>query len=550
MSIVRSRFRRSVRKVPTEVCAINALWLALLLGASLIWPMGQGYDELTHADMAYEYAHNPFEFYGPGELTVSTAMVNMQGEMGGHIPPKEALADEPVPKRADRPSFTELGGNTRRANGTPNQMVQHPPLAYWVYAAVLRAPAVSSLSWDVQIWLLRLVGVVLVLPLPILAWAASRRLLGADGLISPQLEHLALVAAALPLTMPNLVRTSASVNGDVLLLASCSVLLYLLIRVMTGDLRRRVAVGVSVCLAIAILTKGFALVLPPVVLAAYLIGGRRRRDRGRALVSLAISAAGAAVAGLWWIRNLLVYGRIQSSGYGEQFILQRWGMPGDGDDGRLSEFLGPFLTKFIERTWGGIGLADQLTPGAPIVYGWFALSAVAVAAALVVRPGSGAPCARLRSWVLAAAMILTVVVVANGSLEFWRRKAVGPVAAQGRYIYHLVVAMAALVSVGCARVLRPEVVRRLALLVLTGGLVTQLLSWLAILRGWYGSDGGLRSGAGALLRWSPVPAEVTLSLAAVLPFALGVSTLAILLVSSRGATGRRGRSPRMASSPW
>lgn len=530
MSAVRRANRLSPKRVPIQLWAINALWAALLIGASLVWPMGQGYDEITHTDMAYAYAHEPFKFYGPGELTLSRAIVNMRREMGGgRITPKDPLASQPVPKRAQRPSFEGLGGNVRDPEGTPNQMIQHPPAAYWIYALVMSIPGVSGLAWDLQVWLLRLVGVVLVLPLPLLAWGAARRLLAADRIPPSDAVHLTLVAAVIPLTMPNLVRDAASVNSDVLLIAACSVLLYLLVRVMTGDLRRAIGVGIAVCLMVSLFTKGFALVLPPIVLASYTLGGLMRRDWRNALIGLSISAIGGLIGGLWWMRNLLVYGQLQVTGFGEDFMSQLLGTRGDGDDGRISDFFAPFLTKFIERVWGGIGLADSLTPGAPIVFGWFALAAASVGAALLVRGRSDATHSRLRAWVLTAAPMLTIAVVARGSLDAWTVKATGPMAAQGRYVYHLLVGVGAVVAAGCARVLRPEVLSRLPLVVLIGGLITQVLSWVAVLENWYGLESRLYSGIRALVRWSPVPGEISLLLVAVLPTVAAVVAMAMLM---------------------
>lgn len=519
---------RSRPRLPVALQVVTGLWGVLLLGASLLWPMGEGYDELTHLDMAYAYAHDPGTFYGPGELVVSSAMAGMQRQMGG-IPPKEPLADQDPVARGERPTFDELGGPVRPEEGAPNQMVQHPPGAYWVYAAVLRFPGVADLGWDVQVWLLRLVGIVLVLPIPVLAWGAARRLLDAEGVAAPVAGRLALVAAVIPLSMPNLVRVSASVNNDVLLIASCSLLCYLLVRVMTGDLRRRTGAAIAACLVVALLTKGFALVLPPVVLAAYVLGGLRERRWRAAAGGLLVSAVGGLLGGLWWLRNLVVDGRIQSSGYGEPFLREHWGVVGDGDDGRLRDFVGPFLTHFVERIWGGIGLADQLTPGAPIVYGWFALAAAAVVVALVSRPPSGSGHARARATVFAAAALLTVVVVAQGSFELWQRKAIGPAAAQGRYVYHLVVGLSALVVLGCARALRSHTVRHLPIVVLAAGLLTQALSWSVILRNWYGAEGSLGSALDALLRWSPVAGPVTFVAVVALPLVAGLAALAVVV---------------------
>lgn len=537
-------YERSDRpRLPWSVGVLTALWGALLLGASLVWPMGSGYDEPTHLDMAYVYAHAPFAFYGPGELSTTKAIAGMQGQAGG-FPPRRPLAERPLPPREQRPSLQNLGGPQVIPGGQPNQMVQHPPLSYWAYAVVLRLPGVAHLGWDLQIWLLRLLGVLMVLPVPALCFGAARRLLLADGLADSVAERLSLVAAVLPLTIPNLARDAASVNSDVLLIASCSVVLYLTVRVLTGDLRIRTATGISISLAVALLTKGYALVLPPVVLAAYGLSWwrrRRRRSVSGVLWPLLVIAAGGVVGGVWWLRNLVLYGVVQPTGYGDAFVRQHWGVTGDADDGRIRDFLGPFLTSFVERIWGGIGLADSLTPGAPIVFGWAAFSLVGVVLAVTVRAAAPAN-ARRRGLVLTAALVLTVLVVMQGSLALWERKAIGPAAAQGRYVYHLGVAAGALVVVGWARVLRAEVTRRLPVVVLLAGLLTQVMAWVVVLRSWYGTHDSLGSAASALLDRSPVVPAATITLVVVLPLLTGICALVCLLAvgagEARHASGR------------
>lgn len=514
-------------RIPWTIGAITALWAALLLGSSVIWPMGEGFDETTHLDMAYTYAQDPFTFYGPGELGYTEAVTRMQDQMGD-IPPK-ALVEKAVLPRGERPSLAELG-STDPVAGQPNQMVQHPPLAYWGYAVVLKVPGFDQLGWDLQIWLLRLVGVLMLLPLPALCWAAARRLLAYEG--GPEtLEPLALVAAVLPLTLPNLARVIASVNNDALLIASSSVLLYLLIRVMTGDLRLRVAGGVAVCLAIALLTKGYALVLPLAVLGSYLVALRGRRVADIA-PGLLVTALGGAVGGLWYLRNLVTYGTVQPNGYGEAFLRSYWGVAGDADDGRVRDFFGQYATSFIERIWGGIGLADRLTPGAPIVYGWFALAAVGIAVAVLVRSEASAQ-SRVRHLVPVLVVLLTVAMAMVGSLELWERRNIGPAAAQGRYLYHLGVPMAAAVVVGWARVLRPAVLGALPVIVLLLGLVTDALSWVVVLRNWYGSALSLGSGLDGLWQWSPLPVPLTAGFAIVLPAIAGVVCLVTLARDQR-----------------
>ena len=386
--------RRRVAGIPRAVWLITALWLSLLLGASLVWPMLFGYDESQHVDMSYVYSAHPFHFYGPGQLVETRADSRTQAAAPKYpigvflFGMPNLYGTQPLP-RDKRPSFAELGGTSPVAGTPPNQMVQHPPLYYWVEAAILRVPGVSHLAWDLQVWIMRLVSVIMMLPLPILCWATTRRLLAGERSPPDAPSGIAsqapILAAVIPLTIPNLIRDGSAVTNDTLLILTTSVLLYLLSRVLTGDLSLRTALGVAVSLAAALFTKGLALVLPPVVLVAYLIGAcryhERLSERWRAVwAPLIVAGIGAAAGSLWWIRNIVDYGTVQTNGTGPGYQRIQFGPP--DNHGTIAHFLPVFVTNFVERIWGGIGLADTPSIGPFIEYGWFFVVLIAVVAAL------------------------------------------------------------------------------------------------------------------------------------------------------------------------
>ena len=124
-----------------------------MLGASILWPMGYGYDEPQHVDMAYVYADFSFTFYDPGELRPTEAgRAILRDIIAVGWPPERPLARAPIADRGERPSSAELGGNGQAEGNPPNQMIQHPPLGYWVYAVALDIPGVDALAWDLQVW--------------------------------------------------------------------------------------------------------------------------------------------------------------------------------------------------------------------------------------------------------------------------------------------------------------------------------------------------------------------------------------------------------------
>jgi hypothetical protein len=529
------RFGRRVRAVPTAVWLITGLWGVLLLGASLLWPMTYGYDEPQHIDMAYAYSAHPFHFYGPGELLPAEATQNMQKLVPGY-PPTQRLSVAPIAPRGQRPTFAQLGGHAPTHGTQPNQMVQHPPLYYWTEAVVLRLPGVSHLPWDVQVWLMRLLSVAFMLAVPLLCWATAHRLLARVHPLAHG-ESGAVLAAAIPLTIPNLIRDGSSVTNDSLLILATSVVLYLCCRAMTGDLSRRTSVWMGFWLAVALLTKGFALVLPPIVLVAYVLGlfsdrertGSRLRLLWPALIAPVI---GGVVGGLWWLRNLIDYGTVQTDGFGSAYQVVLYGPP--DNRGTFGGFLPIFASDFIARIWGGIGLPDLPSPGPFVIYGWFALVLIGAAIFALARSGPGS---RVRTWLLTATVALTVGVVAEGSYSTFHTWSSAVRGTQGRYLYHVIVVIAAFAALGWARIVKPGIRPILVPTVVAAAVLTNALSWVVLLRSWYGlnvnSLAGLKGTVHGLLRWSPVPSPLTVLVVGLLPVAASILSVTLLTRDAR-----------------
>jgi 4-amino-4-deoxy-L-arabinose transferase-like glycosyltransferase len=534
----RPGLRERLRRVPRTMWLVTGLWGSLLLAASVVWPVTYGYDEANHIDMVYAYSAKPFTFYAPGGLDVSQATIGLQHILPGH-PPKKKLAAVAMPARPDRPTLQQLGGHGA-TTGPLNQMVQHPPLYYELTALVTHVPGWSGLPWDLAVWLLRLPSILFMLPVPLLCWAAARRLLPA--VLPPEtpqrtIDSLATMAAVAPMTLPNLIRDGSSVTNDSLLIALTALITYLLCRVLTGDLGRRTAVAVGVSLAAALLTKGFALVLPPVIAAAYLVGYlRSRTTTGRGprvlFAPVAIAAVGGAVGGLWWLRNLVRFGVVEVNGFGPHANVGP-----DVGHGQLVRFGPQFLTAFVERIWGGIGYADAPRMSPVLTFGAFAVFGVGALIALVCR---GLPGTRRAHWVLAAVPVLSVAVVAAGSYGAYVHHAnLPPQASQGRYVYQAIVVSCALGAVGFCAVLERRAQAWITPILLTLALVVNATSWGLILRSWYAASSSaplLRktlNGFHALLGFSPLPEVVVALGVLVAPVALGVATLVATVRDAR-----------------
>jgi 4-amino-4-deoxy-L-arabinose transferase-like glycosyltransferase len=500
---------------------MTGLHIALMAMCTVLYPAFAGPDETFHVDMAYAYSqgHGP---YPPGGRLLARGIEVVYGRLT--VPPAPGpYSDTPVTPRGQRPSIDAAGGD-RPPQGypVPNQLVQHPPLYYLIDAGVLQLPGVDRLPYDQQVALLRWVSVLLLAPLPLLAWATARRLVG-DG-------PVALTAAVLPVTMPGLTHIGGMVNNDNLLTVLVATSMLVLARVLSGDLRTRTGALVGLLMGLAMLTKGLALVLPVPVAAVYGVAWLRHRRPPFAALGWA-AALTVAVGGWWWVRNLLLFGAVQPNGFGPT-----WGAVVNGPPKPGQTWLGypaEFLSRFSSRLWGGIGYPDQPTLPAWLTAGW--LAALAAGVLVGVAFGIGGSWGRVAAftYTLPALALTGLIFYHAGQSYVYNGRLPG---IQGRYVYPGLTALAVLFAIGVVR-LAGRYARAVPLLVLGAGLLTQAQAWRLLISQWWvprhtvGDRAGMVRGAlDGILRWSPWPTIPTLA-----PFvAVGLLTLvaAVLAVSA------------------
>lgn len=505
------RFWTRIARIPPVVWALTAVHVALMIGMTFLYPTFQGIDEAAHVDMIVSYSDG-HGFYAPGHreydagVHAASALVpNMQlhSHMGGQL----AL------KRDARKSFDQLGTGSV-AGGTPNQMVQHPPLYYLLGAAETKIiPGWSSLHFDQQVWTLRLLNVVLLSPLIILVWAAARRLTGDD--------RLALLAAVIPLTIPGVARAGGSVNNDALLMTLGAGVVFMLAGVLRGDLRKRTAVWVGVLGAAAALTKAFGIVLiVPIALTYLIVGWRRWRT---VAVPLALSAASMAVLGAWWwLRNLVEYHTVQPQGLGPVWnkIVEGPARPGATETG----FFTGFYERFSARVWGSIGLLEPptMSPLLTRIAFWLLLVAAVGGCIVGFRALSQRP--RLTAIAFAVPTVIVVGVVYMQSRSSYLRT-MRFAAIQPRYTYLALPAVFILAAIGVRFVVRRGQ-QWLPFGLLVVGLLAQALAVVLLLDVWWSRPGvtgrwsRLRNGAHELFSWSPWPTAVTATFAVLIAIAL------------------------------
>ena len=532
---------RRQRRIPLVVWAVTAVHVGLLLTCSLLYPPFTGFDETQHVDAVLSIRYGD-GWPAPQERELSVGVVRAatpNSQAAVRLP----FSDDPVPPRDERPSLVSLGVEQPSTDQPlPNQITQHPPLYYATAAAVLAAvPGDEGMSYDRVVAVLRLVSVLLMAPLPVLAFATAR-VLRAGSLT-------ASTAALLTLAVPQLQRVGSSVNNDAAYTLAFSCTVVLLARVATGDLRRRTVLLTGVTVGLALLTKGFALALPLALGVAFLVGGVRHGRSRWWLQALLCETVAFVVGGWWWLRNLVVYGTLQPSGWPpeyRQLLGFRPRLP--GQPAPLGHFVDGSYELLSTRFFGGLGInyVGPATFPTWAVNTLVVVSLLAVVAAVVGARGSRA--ALLSAVVLP--FLLTTAIVVYGIWTGYSYSLNFP-GAQGRYLFGPLSAMAAAVALGLAVVARrgrrllPGAAALLAVVLQTVGLRYVLR------RSWWPLDDTPRPQAarevlGAVVNWSPWPTAVTL---AVLVGTVLAAVLVLVLVVRRAFTADAGELPPPAQVP-
>jgi small subunit ribosomal protein S36 len=500
---------------PAAVWLLVAVQLALALAWSVWTPVWRGADEPQHVDLALRLARGdgyPAAFDGRMHVHIAeTTRLGNLSPVGAPVPDRTLrFTAAAAPARDERPPLRDLGPDA--ATGYVNQMPQHPPLAYGLYAVVLRLVG-EDVRWDLRVWALRVLNAVLVGPLPLLAWLTARRL-GAGG--AP-----ALAAAAFPLAIPQLAHTAGTVNNDNVLTLLGGMATVLLAGILAGDRRWRTAVAVGLVTGLALLTKAFALVLLPTVAAAYAIAAWR--DRTGAAVAAgpaahapgawvgrgAAALAGAVVTGGWWYaRNLVRYGTLQPDAF--PLDAAPAGFVPD-----LGVWAGYFSSRMVLRFWGQLGWLEAPLPWV-LVWPLAAVLVACVAAGLAWRP--------VDRVVLLLPLLLGLGIVAAGTWSLYARTGqTGGV--QARYLFFAVTGLAVVTGAGWVRLAGRAARWAPAGLLATALVLQAVAGWTAMHR-WWGAVPGAPAGdvVRAVLAWAAAPP------AAVAVVAVGLATAVLLAV--------------------
>ncbi|WP_263864032.1 glycosyltransferase family 39 protein [Candidatus Frankia nodulisporulans] len=537
---------RILRSAPPVIWILTLLFTAMLASWSVLVPQYHAPDEPNHVDAVMRLVEGR-GWPHPGHAKVTRGGVGaiMVSPYGIDDAPRELSAGpftaEDAEPREYRPSWRTLERTPAPVGGI-QQIVQHPPLYYWVNATVLKAlPGdADDLRWDQIIGILRLVSVLMVAPLPLLAWAGAHRL--ADG------NRIAGTCAALvPLTIPQLTHIGSSVNNDNLLVLTGGLATVAVAYVLRGDTSLRTAGYTGAFVGLALMTKSLAIVLVPMAALAYLVAWSRSRRDARAgaarvaddqrpvrlgLSTRPVGAAAAAprvpwrpialggvimvaLGGWWWIVNVVRWGAFQPETPG--FPLGQY----LGDDwGAYTEVL---VNGTILRWWGSIGWFEVNLSTIPVRVA--SALVVALFALALIRARSGRSRVDLLfmlwvTWGLFALMTL------QSAKNFDRQYHVSGIS--GRYLYAGLAALAIGVGMGAAALGR-HLSRVMPLFFLAGAATLQFLSVRQVFpHFWKPENGDLGDAWTDMAAWSPWPEWILIC------FAVAVCGLAVAAVVACG----------------
>jgi small subunit ribosomal protein S36 len=526
-----------IRRAPRSVWLITALFGLIMAGWSVLAPLYHSPDEPQQADAVMRLEE------GRGWSSTTTSSLTPEGVGAFFMSPTAwifqhnktytngTIAIEYAQGRHDRPTWQDLSKIHGTSKYFQQQIVQHPPAYHWYEAVLLRAGGAAGWRWDIAVSTMRLLSALLLLWLPLLAWATAWRITG---------SRLAGVCASIvPLAVPSLAQIGASVNNDDLLTLAGAATLLGVTCAMCGDRSKGCALWTGGWLTVALWTKAFALLLIPLVIVAYAAPWVRRRwqDRrsaprvARSLLPdrrtstlLGLSAGIAVLLGCWWyVVSEVRYGSILPPVHGLD--------PGASIGHDNWRFLQDATQLMLWRWWCDIGFSEIYLPWRLVIVATVVAGALGIAALLRSR-GRRLPLLMLL-WPTVATYF---VVVGESGLHYLHTH--DEAALAGRYLYIGFTGIAAFVGAGCA--VLPRKLARWSppvLLLAALGIEAEAVH-LSIDRWWRPIGGTLRQAWNAFSSWSTWPVGVLWTGIALLALAAVGATTSLLVDAFRSPAAR------------
>ena len=449
--------------------------------------------------------------------------VDLHGKVITSGPRLNQLRAADAAPRSDRPTLAALGA--RELGTSTDQMTQHPPLYYLGMAELTRIITVPERfwSWDRELFLARLFSVLFLAPLALLASEAVLAL----GLA----RRAGAIAASFTLLIPQKSYLGATVTNDSLVILLAAVSVVAAIRYLAGAGARNAWVASAAGAGLA-LTKSTGAVVTAwvaVVIACGAFQRWRRGDRRDAVRALAPAALFTAAGASWYVANLIQYHRPQP--HPPRVLVTP--VPST-----FTNFFPRVLDLVSQTFWGlparRLGIATPWWISHMLSVGTLVCVVLALVGARSLVPKVIA----LFGVGLAQALALLQATWATN-----RHHNLGLtkyLALQGRYLYPVLVPLAALVAVGIYRagnwLFSQRFVTAVTLLIVGAGAALHFSTAVMMLdHYWHGNHPFWRDHLGAVVAWSPLPVGLSYGVLA-LPFLACACALA-------PAAGRAARYP-------
>jgi len=242
----------------------------LLVAWSFVVPIFEGPDEPAHWDyVRYLRVNKKLPVYGPFSVEANS-------------PPLYYLAVAPFANYSDIPPRVVWADATGTAAPILPRFYQNSYSDYVLY-------------WPIRT--VRLVTVLISLITIVFCYAA--------GVEASGRESTGLLAAGLVAFLPQFTFRGMNVSNDAMVTAICSVVLYLLVRMIKRGASVRLVIACAVAMAAGFLSKATALILPVPFAIAVLTERVNWKQKAKWISALLISVSLAAP---WLIRNQALYG--------------------------------------------------------------------------------------------------------------------------------------------------------------------------------------------------------------------------------------------------
>lgn len=485
-------------------------WLGLLLSFALLTPAFGAPDEPAHVDAAFRLALGLGWPHG-GEMHYLAAV--------------RQIVEHPVPA-VDRPTVDTLLAAVPGDSPAIDPMSQNPPTYWLVAAGILRLIRFGAHDWATSVLVLRLFDVALVTALPVLVWATVRRV--------TRSQRTALVAPLLLFAVPQLAQVAAGVTSWAPMILLGAVLVWLSVRVLTGDRSWWTTAGLAVAVTGLAAISALGLLAVPFVVLVFVLARDQhaasdqhaatdqhdqRPWRRPALHAGVVVVAAAAVSGWWWVRTLLVSGTLLPDALRGVTTVQPY--PSGGAN--PGAFAGRQWDGLTASFFGDFGANQWPLP--PMVVDALAIVGLVALGWSYARRGAGR---RVMTFALVwPALVVVATLAYNWRNYLGTHQGNG---LQGRFLFVAVVALVLSQAVAWrALVVRPELRRRLARIAAVGSFAIALYGIGIAYRGaWENvqfrvTPGGLSAMAGGSLA-GPLP----IALAGALFLVAGVASVALV----------------------